>query len=193
MKSIWSGMGKAMLVLLMMMFAFSVPTFAHCDSYDGPVVQDALKALNEKDVRCVMKWIEKDQEAEISALFEKTVAMKDADGEIYAIVKKHFLETLVRLHREMEGAPFTGLKAAGSTAPIIQMADQSIANGNANTLLGNLNKHIERVISEKYEKVNRLSRLKDQSTADGRAYVEAYVDYTHTLEAIEGALDHGGH
>lgn len=185
--------GKAMLLLGMIMFAFSIPTFAHCDSYDGPVIQDALKALNQKDVSYVMKWIEKDQEAEITTLFNKTVGLKNADAEIYSIVEKHFLETLVRLHRETEGAPFTGLKPAGSTTPIIQMADKSIENKEVNNLLTNLNKHIQKVINEKYEKVNTLSKVKDNSTTEGRAYVEAYVDYTHTLEAIEGALEHGGH
>lgn len=187
------GFGKAMLLLGMIMFAFNTPTYAHCDSYDGPVIQDALNALNQKDVSYVMKWIEKDQEAEITKLFNKTVGLKNSDVEIYSIVEKHFLETLVRLHRETEGAPFTGLKPAGSTTPIIQMADKSIENKEVNSLLTNLDKHIQKVITEKYEKVNALSRTKDNSTAEGRAYVEAYVDYTHTLEAIEGALDHGGH
>jgi len=185
--------GKAMLLLGMIMFAFNIPTFAHCDSYDGPVIQDALKALNQKDVSYVMKWIEKDQEAEITTLFNKTVALKNADTEIYSIVEKHFLETLVRLHRETEGAPFTGLKPAGSTTPIIQMADKSIENKDVSSLLTNLNKHIQKVVNEKYEKVNALSKVKDNSTTEGRAYVEAYVDYTHTLEAIEAALEHGDH
>ncbi len=185
--------GKAMILLGMIMFAFSIPTYAHCDSYDGPVIQDALKALNEKDVSYVMKWIDKDQEAEIASLFNKTLGLKNSDLEIYSIVEKHFLETLVRLHRETEGAPFTGLKPAGSTTPIIQMADQSIENKEVNNLLTNLDKHIQKVITEKYEKVNALSKVKDNSTAEGRAYVEAYVDYTHTLEAIEAALEHGGH
>ena len=185
--------GKAMLLLGVIMFAFNIPTFAHCDSYDGPVIQDALKALDQRDVSYVMKWIEKDQEAEITTLFNKTVALKNADTEIYSIVEKHFLETLVRLHRETEGAPFTGLKPAGSTTPIIQMADKSIENKDVSSLLTNLNKHIQKVVNEKYEKVNALSKVKDNSTTEGRAYVEAYVDYTHTLEAIEAALEHGDH
>lgn len=188
-----TGFGKAMLLLGMIMFAFNIPTFAHCDSYDGPVIQDALKALNQKDASYVMKWIDKDQEAEITTLFNKTVSLRNTDAEIYSIVEKHFLETLVRLHRETEGAPFTGLKPAGSTTPIIQMADKSIENKEVGNLLTNLNKHIQKVINEKYEKVNALSKVKDNSIAEGRAYVEAYVDYTHTLEAIEGALEHGGH
>ena len=73
------------------------------------------------------------------------------------------------------------------------MADNSIENKEVGNLLTNLNKHIQKVINERFEKVNALSKTKDNSTAEGRAYVEAYVDYTHTLEAIEGALEHGGH
>lgn len=188
-----TGFGKTMILLGMIMFAFYTPTYAHCDSYDGPVIQDAIKALNQKDVSYVMKWIDKDQEAEITTLFNKTVNLRNTDAEIYSIVEKHFLETLVRLHRETEGAPFTGLKPAGSTTPIVQMADNSIENKEVGNLLTNLNKHIQKVINERFEKVNALSKTKDNSTAEGRAYVEAYVDYTHTLEAIEGALEHGGH
>ena len=28
---------------------FNAPTYAHCDSYDGPVIKDALKALDLRD------------------------------------------------------------------------------------------------------------------------------------------------
>ena len=37
-----------------------------------------------------------------------------------------------------------------------------------------------------------LSETKDNSVEQGRAYVEAYVEYTHTLEALEQIL-HGSH
>src|SRR5690606_14116543 len=141
----------------------------HCDSYDGPVIQDAYKALESKNVTYVMKWINPDQEAEITKQFNQTVELKDGEAEIYAIVEKHFLETLVRLHRETEGAPYTGLKPAGSTHPIIQMADNSIASNNAKPLLNNLGQHIQEVITRKYEKVVRLEKVKDNSIAKGRA------------------------
>ena len=185
--------GKVALLLGVVMLAFSTPIYAHCDSYDGPVIQDARKALHEADVRYILKWIEEEHEGEIVALFEKTVALKSEDTEVYGTVEKHFLETLVRLHREGEGAPFTGLKPAGSATPIVKMADRSIADEDVNSLLGELSKHIQHVIAEKYEKVNGLSEVKDNSTAEGRAYVAAYVDYTHTLEAIESALAGGAH
>ena len=176
-----------------MLLLFATPAFAHCDSYDGPVIQDAYKALENKNVAYILKWIDAEQEKEVITLFDKTVRLKNEDVEIYNIVEKHFLETLVRLHRETEGAPYTGLKPAGSTTAIVQMADNSIASKEVKTMLTKLNKHIQGTITEKYEKVMKLEKVKDNSVAEGRAYVEAYVDYTHTLEAIEAVLEHGGH
>ena len=192
-KEIKKSIVKATIVLGAFLLLFSMPTYAHCDSYDGPVIQDAYKALEKEDVSYIMKWIVKDQEAEVESLFNKTVGLKNKDAEIYGIIEKHFLETLVRLHRETEGAAYTGLKPAGSTTPIVQMADNSIANKEVSTLLNNLGEHIQAVITEKYEKVAALSKVKDNSVAEGRAYVVAYVDYTHTLEAIEAVMEHGGH
>ncbi len=184
-------LAKITLLMGAMMF-LSAPTFAHCDSFDGPVIQDAYKALQKEEAMYVMKWITADQEAEIKQLFDKTVQLKNEDAEIYSIVEKHFLETLVRLHRETEGAPFTGLKPAGSTTPIVQMADQSIANRNLKPLINDLGEHIQHVITDKYAKVMALEKVKDNSVEEGRAYVNAYVEYTHTLEAMEAILSHGG-
>ncbi len=193
-KKIKSAFGKvAPLLSMLLLLLISVPSFAHCDSYDGPVIQDALKALKSENVSYVMKWIEPKHEPAIANLFNKTVGLKNGDADIYSIVEKHFLETLVRLHREGEGAPYTGLKPAGSATPLVQMADNSIAKKDVETLLGKVANHIRNVITEKYEKVAALSKVKDNSVAEGRAYVAAYVDYTHTLEAIERVLTHEGH
>jgi hypothetical protein len=130
------------------------------------------------------------QEQEIVYLFNKTNSLKSGDKEVYDIVKKHFFETLVRLHRETEGAPYTGLKPAGQTKKIIQLSDQTIVDNNIDDLLIKLNKHIEKVIREKYKKVAVLSRTKNISIENGREYVSAYVDYTHTLEALHDILEH---
>ena len=191
-KKINNIFAKATILLGFMLLVFVSPSFAHCDSYDGPVILDAQKALKQENVSYVMKWVESKNEKEITDLFQKTIKLKNGDKEIYNIVEKHFLETLVRLHRETEGAAYTGLKPAGSASPIVQMADKSIENKEVKTLLGNLDKHIGIVVAEKFEKVNELSKVKDNSVEQGRAYVAAYVDYTHTLEAIENVLSHGG-
>ena len=182
------------LIIVSVIIFGSVPASAHCDSYDGPTIKDAVKALETNNVKFVLKWITPEQEKEIIPLFNKTYALKSGDKEVYAIVEKHFFETLVRLHRESEGAPYTGLKPAGTTKPIILMSDKAIESRNIDDLLGKLNNHIGKVLKEKYEKVAALEKVKNDSPEQGREYVEAYVDYTHTIEAIHDIIEQGsGH
>ncbi|MFZ2283989.1 MAG: DUF6448 family protein [Lutibacter sp.] len=183
--------GALPLILFAILLFSSQVTFAHCDSYDGPVIKDAVKALKTNDVNLVFKWLKKDQEQEITALFNKTYSLKNGDKEVYEIVEKHFFETLVRLHRETEGEPYTGLKPAGTTKQIIQMTDEAIKEGNVNGFLLKFNKHFEKVVREKYDKVLQLSKVKDNSTEEGRAFVAAYVNYTHTIMMMHDILEHG--
>jgi hypothetical protein len=187
------GLNKlAFLTLLLftsLMFS-SQAVLAHCDSYDGPVIKDAYKALEKNNVNFVLKWVNENQEEEIVSLFNKTYQLKTGDKEIYEIVEKHFFETLVRLHRETEGAPYTGLKLAGTTKKIVQMSDNAIKSGSIDDLLVKLNNHIGNVLREKYEKVLELEKVKNESIEKGREYVKAYVIYTHTLEGIHGILEH---
>lgn len=176
----------------LLMFLGSFPALAHCDSYDGPVINDATKALETNNVDLVLKWVTKEQEPEIIHLFNKAYGLKSGDNEVYVIVEKHFLETLVRLHRETEGAPYTGLKPAGTTKKIIQMTDRALQEENVDDFLLKLNSHIDKVVREKYKKVAELDKVKNNSIEEGRAFVEAYVDYTHSVEAIDDILQHGG-
>lgn len=182
------------LLLAMAFLLTSISGFAHCDSYDGPVIKDALKALEQNNVELVLKWIEPQQEKKIISLFDKTYHLKNGDQQVYSIVEKHFLETLVRLHRETEGEPFTGLKPAGSMTPLVAMADNSIAKKDVSGVLKTVNNHLDKLLKERYAKVAELSKTKDDSAKQGRAYVAAYVEYTHTLEKLENILTgHASH
>jgi len=194
-----NGTFKSSFRSLLLLFGFllaSISGFAHCDSYDGPVIKDALKALDQNNVQLVLKWIEPQQEKEIAALFDKTYQLKNGDKQVYSIVEKHFLETLVRLHRETEGEPYTGLKPAGSMTPLVAMADNSIAENSVEEVIKTVSTHLEQVLRERYAKVAELSKTKENSVAEGRDYVAAYVQYTHTLELLEkllhGPISHGG-
>ena len=179
-------------LLTAIILLLSQPLFAHCDSYDGPLIKDALKSLESNNIKPVLKWIDEKYEPEITGLFNKTVSLRGGDKEVYAIVEKYFLETLVRLHREGEGAPYTGLKPAGSASPIIVMADQAIASGEVNTLTNKLDAHLNKVLTDKYNEVMEKSLKKDNSTTEGREYVKAYIEYTHFLEAINAIIEGGG-
>lgn len=182
---------KRILLLVFVFMLTSISAFAHCDSYDGPVIKDALKALDQNKVEMVLKWIEPQQEKEIISLFNKTYDLRNGDQQVYSIVEKHFLETLVRLHRETEGEPFTGLKPAGSMTPLIEMADNSVAEKDVNSVIKTVNNHLEELLRMRYAKVAELSKVKDNSVEQGRDYVKAYVHYTHTLEKLEHILDGG--
>lgn len=177
-------------VAAFLLMLITSPSYAHCDSYDGPVIKDALKALDKNNVELVLKWIEQKQEKEVISLFNTTYRLKKENSEVYTIVEKHFLETLVRLHRETEGAPFTGLKPKGSMTPLVEMADRSIEENTIKEVTQTVTEHLAHVLKERYSEVMRLHKTKDNSVAEGRAYVHAYVEYTHTLEALEHVL-HG--
>ncbi|OIO18208.1 MAG: hypothetical protein AUJ54_08660 [Ignavibacteria bacterium CG1_02_37_35] len=180
------------LFLASFIFMFTNTTSAHCDSYDGPVIKDAEKALETNNVNLVLKWVTKEQEKEIITLFQKTFELRNGDKDVYEIVEKHFFETLVRLHRETEGAPYTGLKPAGTTKQIIQMTDKALKDDNVDDFIIKLNNHIDKVVREKYQKVSKLYKVKDDSVEKGREFVAAYVDYTHTVEAVHDIIEHGG-
>lgn len=179
-------------VLTSIIFIFgSLTASAHCDSYDGPVIKDAVKALENNNVDLVLKWVTAEQEGEIKSLFNKTYALKSNDKQVYEIVEKHFFETLIRLHRETEGAPYTGLKPAGSTKQIIQMTDHALEEEKIEEFIAELDNHLNTVVQEKYQKVAELHKVKDNSITEGRAFVAAYVDYTHTIASIHHIIENG--
>ena len=58
------------------MLTFAVPAFAHCDSMDGPVVEDAQRAIAARDVTPVLKWVTQADEDQIRSAFEMTLAVR---------------------------------------------------------------------------------------------------------------------
>src|SRR4030067_3283261 len=49
---------------------------AHCDTTGGPIIPEARAALEKKDITPILKWVKKNDEAEIRAAFAKTVAVR---------------------------------------------------------------------------------------------------------------------
>ena len=179
-----------LLTVLFMSFALPQMASAHCDSYDGPVIKDAIKAFEQNNVELVLKWVEPKYDQIITDKFNQTIKLSGDNKEVNEILKTHFLETLVRYHREGEGAPFTGLKPANSMTPMVEMADNSLDKNDIDYVVKAVNSHLGEVLKERFNKAMELSKTKDNSVEEGRAYVEAYVQYTHTLEALEHIM-HG--
>ncbi|MHC4669891.1 MAG: DUF6448 family protein [Planctomycetota bacterium] len=165
--------------------------FAHCDSTNGPVIPEAKAALEKGDVTPILKWVKKENEAEIKAAFAKAVAVRAKGPEAKELADQYFLETLVRLHRAGEGAPYTGIKDE-PVEPIVAMADQALAEGSAEEMIKKVSGHMAEAIRERFKKVVEAKKNKDESVAAGREFVEAYVTYMHYVEGIHTAIMSAG-
>ena len=169
----------------------SVPAFAHCDSMDGPVVADAQRALEEKDVNPILKWVRSEDEDQIQKVFEMTLAVRVESSVARNVADRYFFETLVRIHRAGEGEAFTGLKPAGSAEPGIVAADRALADGNIDQLANKLAESVKDAIKQRFAQAKAKRLLVDKSVAQGREYVEAYVQLTHFVEAADHLVSNG--
>lgn len=151
---------------------------AHCDTLDGPVIQDARKALEIKDVTPVLKWVREKDEKAVRSAFQQALKTKQPATE------RKFFETLVKVHRAGEGAPFTGLKPAGSVEPAVAAADKALAGGSADELVKLLTDNVAAGIRKRFEHATTTYKHKDESVGQGREFVEAYVEYTHYVERL---------
>ncbi|MBI2429846.1 MAG: hypothetical protein HYV29_13830 [Ignavibacteriales bacterium] len=172
--------------------AFPVTANAHCDTMNGPVIKDARVALDKNDVTAVLKWVKKEHEDEIKTLFTKTIAVRKQSQQAKELADRLFFETLVRLHRAGEGAPYTGLKDE-PVERIVQEADHSIETGNGDELFAALANSIQHQLHEKYERVVKAKATMNTGVEAGREYVDAYVQYVHFVEQL-GMIGsaHGG-
>jgi hypothetical protein len=172
--------------------AFLTPTavLAHCDGMDGPVVKAAQRALAKGNVNLVLIWVQLDGETAIKTTFQKTLAVRKLGPEAKELADMNFFDTLVRIHRAGEGAPYTGLKPAGrNLGPVIPAADKAIVDGKLKPLLKLLPAAAHAHIRKLFEEVLARKSFKEDDVRAGRAYVAAYVAFLHTAECHR----EGGH
>jgi hypothetical protein len=173
---------------------WAAAAWAHCDGVDGPVARDARAALEKNDVRPALAWAPAASEPEIRAAFEKAGAVRRLGGEAKALADTYFVETVVRLHRAAEGAPYTGLQPAGrDLGPAIPAADAALASGSAEKLSTLLSETIEHGLRERFEAAKRAARRDPDDVAAGRAYVKAYVEFLHYAEGVYRAASGQSH
>ena len=162
--------------------------FGHCDTMDGPVILAAKAALEHKDVTPVLKWIKKESEAEIKAAFEKTLAVRTKGPQARDLADQFFFQTLVRVHRAGEGAPFTGLKPAGTRPdPLIEEADAALATGSVDKLVKLVTDEAAAGIRLRFADSHKKQAHDEHDVEAGREFVSAYVEYVHYVEALRQA------
>lgn len=166
---------------------------AHCDAWDGPVIQEAQQALRDGNVDPTLKWVPPEAEDEIKTAFDRTLKVSEAGEESRELAEVWFLETLVRIHREGEGASYRGLQPAGQIDPAVELADRALEIGSADELAEQISEAVARRILNRFDKAAELRQSAAASTDAGREFVEAYVDYVHFVEEIHHLLQHGSH
>lgn len=167
---------------------------AHCDSVDGPVVLDAKAALAKADVAPVLKWVSAKQEPAVREAFARTLAVRKLGADAQLVADTSFFETLVRLHRETEGAPYTGLKPSGGQPMFIGKLDGALASGSVDDFAKLVGEHAAAGVKTRFAKAFEAKKKAEATPADGRAYVAAYVDLMHYTEAVVAAVHaEGGH
>ena len=183
--SLFPGVGAEAGMLAFMMFG-------HCDTRDGPVVVMGQKALAEKNVNLVLPWVRSEDETQIRHAFEHAQAVRELGPQAQSLADEHFLETLVRVHRAGEGAPYTGLKPAGlDIGPAVPAADQALQSGSPDKLIKLLTDTVTHGVRQRFESVRQKLGFDPDNVVAGREYVEAYVSYVHYVEKIWQAASVG--
>jgi hypothetical protein len=157
---------------------------AHCDTLDGPVVTEAKAALEKGEVTPVLKWVTKENEKEIKEQFDKTVMVRKQGEAAKELADRYFFETLVRIHRAGEGAPYTGLKAAGTVEPSVAAADRALESGSVDRLVAMINDAAAKGVRDRFERTREAKKHADHGVEYGRKFVEAYVEFTHYVERL---------
>ncbi len=187
MKTIRHSLRTVVAVLALISMCGFVPqtAAAHCDTMDGPVVAAAKTALENKNVARVLQWVRKDDEAEVREAFQKALAVRDKGAEARELADRFFFETVVRLHRAGEGAPYTGLKPAGTDlGPAVEGADKALAQGSADALVKLVTEAVAHGIRERFAHAAEAKNKAESSVEAGRQFVAAYVEFVHFVERL---------
>ncbi len=169
----------------------------HCDAMDGPVVKAGIKALEAGNVNLIPPYVPKEGEEEVTRAFEKVIQVRKGGAVAREVADLYFFETVVRVHRAGEGAPFTGLKPAGlDVGPVIPVAEEAIETGSTDALLDLLSDMVRTEVKRRFEHMMHLKTHADRGVDEAREYVKAMLElqvYSHSLYENIKAEPHAGH
>jgi hypothetical protein len=183
---------RSLTLALLALVASAIPLRAHCDTLDGPVVSAARQALERRDITPVLKWVQPDDEPVVRDALARALAVRSQSREAGELADTYFFETLVRVHRAGEGAPYTGLKPGPADASAAA-ADEALAYGHSDALVESTTARLQAALRAKFDAVAERRKNADLSVADGRAYVAAYVDYVHFVERLNSLAEAPAH
>lgn len=169
----------------------------HCDSVDGPVVTAARDALVSADVDVILAYVPAEGETEVREAFDRVLPLHTADGPGADVARQWFYETVVRLHRAGEHAPYSGLKPAGlDVGPVLPLAEKAVESGDVGDVYRMLAADLHTELVHRLDRVSRLATNKGDSVTSARAYVHAMLGFEVYANQVYQALhaeSHGEH
>jgi hypothetical protein len=166
----------------------------HCDTLDGPVVKAAMRALEAPDVDIVLPYVPVAGEEAVRKAFAQVVKVREESPAAREIADLYFYETVVRLHRAGEGAPYTGLKPAGlDVGPVIPVAERAIESGSAADLGDLLANVVREEVAHRLEHVTHLKAHAAKSVDEAREYVKAMLGLQVWSHSVYLSIKGDGH
>jgi Family of unknown function (DUF6448) len=135
---------------------------------------------------------------EIRTAFDRSRKVRGLGPDARALADQAFMETVIRLHRTGEGAPYTGVKPAGiDYGPVIPAADYAVETGDLAKLTAVLSEEIEHALRERLAHVRELQKASREpktavEVAAARERVSAELGLVTFAESIrQAALGRG--
>jgi uncharacterized protein DUF6448 len=107
---------------------------------------------------------------------------------------RYVAETLVRLHRAGEGAPYTGLKPAGlDVGPVIPVAERAIETGSGDELASLLSDSLREEVKGRLDHVLELKARADEDLPQARKYTGAMLGFQVWAHKLHLAIQTSAH
>jgi hypothetical protein len=171
-------------------------------------VKAAQAALERGNVNLILPYVSKTAEPELRRAFDRTMRVRALRGEAKDTAGYWFFET-ARLHRQGEGAPFTGLKPAGlDPGPAVPRAERAVETGRLEEVGRFLHEVLDDRLHHRFHQALERRAFDEDDVDAARAYVQAmlgFVVYSHSVytmltssphehDLAEGArAEHAGH
>lgn len=161
------------------------------------MVQGALQALDTRNVDEALRFAPEDAEAEIRAVFDKALEAREAGPAAREVADAYFAETVVRLHRTGEGAPYTGLRPVGlDVGPVIPVAERAIETESVDELVNLLSEVLHHETKRRFDHVMDLKERSDRGLPELREYTGAMLGlqvWCHKLGSAMKSVAPEGH
>ncbi len=146
----------------------------------------AKEALEKQNVNIILPWVHLEGEEEVKNAFKTALNVyNNGNEEAKKLAEYWFFETVVRIHREGEGAGYTGVKPAGlDPGPMVPKVDKALEDGDISEVIKYLQDAVAEEITDHFKHVMHSKDYDVNDVPSARKHINAYLHltlYSHHL------------